>query len=611
MKGQRGSGNEKSDGPPLKRSTIAVQMQTSLTRGLTSNSFGMDMAGYTDPNPRGNVQDPYFDQRSDKGSIQREMNNQGPIPPWAVLVITRNDLNQLRKEYSTARSMGFSNFQIRFDHLGPTKGPESRARFGVYITQVSTLTRSNSIASLPAERHGGLMSDAKLPESSRLELLAMIATKGFQWLELEEDINPDDLKVISRKARSSGTPVMLSSYPKNIREWSPPVPEVLDMCEGYKVNIRITNGQELKDAIRLGRTLKRAIPGKVRVIRAIPPSQREFGSFCYHLGSDLAFLESDDPQYSMVGKDPIKEKFQLESKIWRSMNTIKGKGSKGWTAERITLSPDTFFCLQIGRSDIRTRRVDHFNDIVRKEELDAVMIPWDLAQDGLYHFFYLARRFDIKGISIGNPYMTSAMSGMDRLDPNSEKVGAINLAVGKEGRFYGYNTEVYGIADAISKEITATGGKALIIGTGASGRAAALACSLLRMETHLAGSDMVRTSKIAVSMGSGIHPVDLRSLERSKTSFDIVINTIPFDQKTINIENVLLSADLVRKIEPVIGMDMSTFDNWTPFLSSVESRGGLPIQGKHVSVFSMVRDLELVLGRKPDPFLVEEVINKG
>ncbi|MGA1848991.1 MAG: shikimate dehydrogenase family protein [Thermoplasmatota archaeon] len=611
MKGPRGSGNNKNDGLPVKRSTIAVEIPGPLNRGLTSDPLRIDTLGLTDLNKHADGQDPYYDQGVDRRAFEKGMLDHGPVPPWAVLVITRNDLNDLRKEYTIAKSMGFRNFQIRFDHLGPTKGPESRARFGVYITQISTLTRSNSIASLPAERHGGIMSDAKLPESSRLEFLSMIATKGFQWIELEEDIAVDDLKAISRMARSSGTPVMLSSYPKYISEWSSPGPELLEMCEGYKINIRITNGQELKDAIRMGRDLKKTIPGKIIVIRAVPPSQREFGSLCYHIGSDLAFLESGDPGYTMVGKDPIKEKFQLESRIWRSLNTMKGKGSKGWTAERISISPETALCIRIGKSDIRTRRVDHFNELVKRGSQDSLMIPWDLDQDGLLHFFYLARKFDIKGISIGVPYTTSAMSGMDWLDPSSEKVGAINLAVGREGKFYGYNTEVYGIADVLSREMKAAGGKALVVGTGASGRAAALACSLLRRETYIAGSDMIRTSKIAVSMGSGINPVNLQSLERSRTYFDIIINTIPFDQQNNNMGTVLLSADLVRKIEPVIGLDLTTFDSWTPFLSSVESRGGLPVQGKHVSVFSLVRDHELVLGMKPDPMLVEKIIIGG
>jgi shikimate dehydrogenase len=595
----------------MKRSTIAVQVQSSLTRGLTSNPLSIGSAGYTDLTPRSDAQEPYYDRMNDPRAIEKEVRNKGPIPPWAVLVITRRDMNQLRKEYSTARSMGFRNFQIRFDHLGPTKGPESRARFGVYITQISALTRSNSIASLPAERHGGVMSEEKLPEGSRVELLGMIASKGFQWIELEDDIGSEDLRNLSSKARSSGTPVMLSSYPTNIDDWAPPRPELLDLFEGYKINIRITNDQELKAAIELGRTLKSIIPGKVIVIRAVPPSQREFGAFCYHMGSDLAFLESDGQVDLVVGKDPIKEKFQVESRIWRSLNTIRAHNTKGWTADRLPLTQDTDFLLQIGKSDIRARKVDHFNELLRREEMDALMIPWELGQDGLYHFFYLARKFNVKGIFIGIPYMTSAMSGMDWLDPSSEKVGAINLAVGKEGKFYGYNTEVYGIADVISREIRASGGKALVIGTGASGRAASLACSLLKRDTYIAGSDMARTSRIAMSLGSGINPVSLHSLGGSKTSFDIVINTIPFDQETGNIESVLFGADLVRKIEPMIGMDLTTFDNWTPFLSSVESRGGLPVQGKHLAVFSMVRDHELVLGRKPEGSLVEDIIISG
>jgi shikimate 5-dehydrogenase len=574
---------------------------------MAPQSLGIGSGTFTDITPVTQSPDPYEALRNDKGSIDEVVRYQGPIPPWAVLVITREDLNQLRKEYTTARSMGFQNFQIRFDHLRPTKGPESKARFGVYITQISTLTRSNSIASLPGERHGGLMSESDLPESARIELLGMIATKGFQWIELEEDIDLEELKMLSRKARSSGTPVMLSSYPAKDAEWTPPPPEVLELCEGYKVNLEISDAHDLKRAIGTGKDLRMAVPGKVIVIRGAPPSQREFAALSYHYGSDLAFLESRTPGRAMNGGDPIKEKFQLENRIWRSLNLLEDKGSDEWSLNRISLNPDTDLCLQIGRSNVLSRKVFGFNELLKRMGLDAVMIPLDPGQGDLSLFIDMAKRFGIRGISIGIPYMNSAMGRMDWLDPTSEKIGAINLAIGKGGKFYGYNTEVYGIADVISAEIKAKGGKALILGTGASGRAASLACSLLKRETFLAGSDMMRTSRIALSLGSGIRAVDLRSLERSKVSFDIVINTIPFDQGSANLESVLLGAELVRRIEPMLGLEMTVFDNWTPFLSSIESRGGLPVQGKQVQISSLVRDHELIFGKRPEPSLVEEM----
>jgi len=611
MKGLSGSRDEKMDHPHISRSTMYLHEKDPFIHSITSRSLDIEERDFSNIAPLIGGGGEFDQNEHHPAGCGEELIDQGAIPPWAVLVIARQDINQLRREYSTARSMGFRNFQIRFDHLRPTKGPESRARFGVYITQISALTRSNSIASLPAKRHGGVMEESDLPESARIELLKMIATRGFQWIELEDDIELDVLVELSRKARSSGTPVMLSSYPGNINEWSTPGPEVLNLCDGYKVNLAISDGMDLKRAIRTCISLKKELPEKVTVMRALPSSRREFSALSYHFGSDLAFLESGSIQYAGMLGDPIKEKFQLESKIWKTLGTMWRTSENNWFSNRLTLDTETGFCLHAGRSDLNSMRIGEFNDLLRKNDLNGLMLQWETGQGDILQMMEMARKFGIRGISVGMPYMTSAMSHMDWIDPVSGKVGAINLAVGREGKYFGYNTEVYGIVDLISSEQKGGSGKALVLGTGASGRAASMACSLLKKKTYLAGSDRERVNRIALSIGSDIKPVTFGSIGISKGPYDIVINTIPFDQGSTNMESVLLGAELVRRIEPVIGLDLTTHDRWTPFLSSVESRGGMPHQGRKVLLFSMIRDIELIFGKKVDPSIAPQVAGGG
>lgn len=80
---------------------------------------------------------------------------------------------------------------------------------------------------------------------------------------------------------------------------------------------------------------------------------------------------------------------------------------------------------------------------------------------------------NISGLNVTIPYKQTVMQYLTDLDPEAEKIGAVNtIKITKTG-LKGYNTDVYGFQKSIEPFIKKHHAKALILGTGGASKAVA------------------------------------------------------------------------------------------------------------------------------------------
>jgi 3-dehydroquinate dehydratase / shikimate dehydrogenase len=87
--------------------------------------------------------------------------------------------------------------------------------------------------------------------------------------------------------------------------------------------------------------------------------------------------------------------------------------------------------------------------------IDAVYLPL-LAADA-DDFLTFARGLGLSGVSITAPFKVALMSAADELDPLARRVGAINTLSMRDGRWYGYNTDVHGFAAPLLRRLETAG----------------------------------------------------------------------------------------------------------------------------------------------------------
>ena len=76
--------------------------------------------------------------------------------------------------------------------------------------------------------------------------------------------------------------------------------------------------------------------------------------------------------------------------------------------------------------------------------LDMAYLAFDVQQERLGEAVAGLLAMGARGANVTVPYKEAVLAFTDRLDPLAEQVGAVNTLVREEGRFAGYNTDVYG-----------------------------------------------------------------------------------------------------------------------------------------------------------------------
>lgn len=518
------------------------------------------------------------------------------MPPWGVAVLEGPSVESIRSWFFSSRNKGALLFHVPFDSFNPRDTPESRARFGVNVVQVASFIKGSAIASLRPARSGGRISSTILSERTRQDFLRLIAAQGFAWMEIEQDIEKNRRTELMDLARRSGSRIILSCILNEMIEWTPPEDIDLSQIDGYRIIVDVNNSKDLRRMIRASLNARRWAKGKRIIVEPTPSSEqfsRIFGPISLSDMVPWSISEIEDffgTDKSIHGRN--------RQNIWRSMGIIGNDVSSEWSLWNRTMSPETKIYLQMGNVENQKFRSKLFNHQFNELSLDSMMVPWDSEGNNGANCLEMGRSMGVQGAIMEMPMRTQVMQHLDWIDARSKLVGGIDTISFRSSKAYGYNAEIYGIGDQITAEDITKGSKTLILGTGSSGRAAAIASRMTGMDTYISGNNKERTIEIASKLDKMIKGISFKSLFKPGMKFDLIINTIPFETRSVRggTDQMMEIADLVKNMEPLYGMDMYHKLQWTPFLASIESRGGKPISGVETLISTSMRSFKLITG---------------
>lgn len=134
------------------------------------------------------------------------------------------------------------------------------------------------------------------------------------------------------------------------------------------------------------------------------------------------------------------------------------------------------------------------------------------------------RSYDIRGLNITAPFKTDVAHLLDALDPVSEATGSVNTVCNNGGDLIGYNTDVFGISEALERScVDMKGKRTLVIGTGGVSRSCAYYLNGVDAECTIAGRDPRKTRLVASMFGCSSEDVGSIDLGR----FDVLIDCTP------------------------------------------------------------------------------------
>lgn len=207
------------------------------------------------------------------------------------------------------------------------------------------------------------------------------------------------------------------------------------------------------------------------------------------------------------------------------------------------------------------------NHQFRKEKVDAVYVKISLRESELPSFFQLIRSLPFEGISVTMPLKEKVGPFLDVIDPETEKIGAINTLVKNKGKWFGLNTDGKGALDALEKRGKVAGKVTLILGAGGAAKAIAFETADRGGKVVIANRTLEKGKQLARDVGGSAITFD----EVEVCPYDFVINTTSVGMGE-KVGDTSLPAKMIR--EKSVALDVIIHPKQTRFLDLVQEKKG-------------------------------------
>ena len=197
-----------------------------------------------------------------------------------------------------------------------------------------------------------------------------------------------------------------------------------------------------------------------------------------------------------------------------------------------------------------------------------------------------------RGLSLTMPLKRAVLPLLDDVSETARRAGVVNTVVLRDGRRSGHNTDVGGVAAAVSERYDGPVDRAVVVGGGATAASALLGLAHLgcRAVTLLVRDEARAAGTVAAA---GRHAqelaVEVRRIGDRVAPADVLVSTIPAAAQ---------SADVLRLLEGAAAVLDVVYDPWpTPLARAAEGSGRALVSGLDLLVHQAVRQVELMTGR--------------
>lgn len=226
----------------------------------------------------------------------------------------------------------------------------------------------------------------------------------------------------------------------------------------------------------------------------------------------------------------------------------------------------------------------------------------ELEQGNVGELVAAARRLGFRGLNITHPCKQEVVRYLDELSPEAAELGAVNTVVFEGGRAIGHNTDRYGFATGLRRQLPGVPMRSVVL-VGAGGAGAAVASALAGAGTGrltVVDVDEVRARVLAESVRLH-HGIEAAAITPGGTAvlnggYDGLVNATPIGMEGhpgIPIDASLLRPDLW--VADVIYRPLET-----ELIKAARARGCRVADGGGMVVYQAAASFRLFTGLVPD-----------
>ena len=211
--------------------------------------------------------------------------------------------------------------------------------------------------------------------------------------------------------------------------------------------------------------------------------------------------------------------------------------------------------------------------------LDWIYVPFQLPRERLAQGVAGLAALGVAGFNVTIPHKVAIIPLLDRISPEAELVGAVNVVALQNGELVGYNTDGIGLVASLRREFgfTPAGRSILVLGAGGAARGAVAALgSAGAARICLANRSAAPARELVASLAPRLPGLQLEadSLARLEEpsflgSFDLIVNTTSLGMAGDSFAGLALSA---QKPDLLV-YDMVYAPPVTPLLAQARSFG--------------------------------------
>ncbi|MEZ0344388.1 MAG: shikimate dehydrogenase [Caldimicrobium sp.] len=240
------------------------------------------------------------------------------------------------------------------------------------------------------------------------------------------------------------------------------------------------------------------------------------------------------------------------------------------------------------------------NAALRELSLKAVYGAFQVKREFLKEAIEGLRALNISGVSVTIPHKEAVISFLDFVDEVSQKIGAVNTILNKEGKLFGYNTDWIGVLKSFEERgINIYGKRVSVLGAGGASRAVIFALKKGgAKEICIYNRTFDRAKKLAEEFGCMALPWE----EVSKAEGDIIIQTTSVGLKSFESP---VPQEVFKNFK--VAMDIVYLPLKTKFLQDAE-RYCETIDGLRMLLHQGVEQFKLFTGLNPPVKVMEKVL---
>jgi 3-dehydroquinate dehydratase/shikimate dehydrogenase len=346
--------------------------------------------------------------------------------------------------------------------------------------------------------------DQQIDDSIRLRLLVEGARRLADYCDIEAShypkaaaLSPDPARTIVSYHDFAGTPADLEAIYETLSGLPAAVCKIVTMASSVENTLPIF--RLIERAKREGRNIIALAMGQAGVItRIVGPA----------LGAWLTYgtlTGSSGSAPGQLGCEQLAHSFRLNS-----------------------LTEKTTIAGVIGRPVGHSVSPDMQNAAMAALGMDCVYLPIEAASvDTFFERFVSSRTREVDwpllGFSVTIPHKVAVMPLLDTVDEAAAAVGAVNTVTMKDGRPWGYNTDVQGAMEPLEKVCDLGTETVGVIGAGGAARAVLYGLRQRGAETTLFARDPLKAERVSTAFGVPVVPIE----ELASSKVTVVINTTP------------------------------------------------------------------------------------